>query len=93
MRGVSDLTELLAELAADAQEAIEHDRLAEQARERVRAKLPLARQAGATPTVLERTIGSLYVSRTIARWTKDDVPAERARGRRKRAGAAPPSES
>ena len=87
------MTELLAELAADAQDAIKHDRLAEAARERVRAKLPLARSLGAGPRELERTIHSLYVERTIARWTADDAPVAPAKRNRKRPGAAPPAQS
>lgn len=89
MRGVDELTELLDELAADAREALEHDRLAEEARQRVRAKLPRARKAGAGPALLERTIGSLYVQATISRWTSGDASADKPRGKRKRPGAAP----
>jgi hypothetical protein len=89
MRGVDELTELLEELAADADQALEHDRLAEEARQRVRAKLPAARKAGAGPAQLERTIKSLYVSATISRWTSGDVPKGAPRGKRKRPGAAP----
>jgi hypothetical protein len=93
MRGVTELTELLAELAADAQEAIDADRVAEAARARVRAKLPLARSRGAGPRELERTIQSLYVERTIARWTAGDAPAAPAKRHRKRPGAAPSAQS
>jgi hypothetical protein len=89
MRGVDELTELLAELAADAKTALEHDRLAEEARRRVRANLPRARKAGAGVAELERTIGSLYVSATISRWTSGDAPKGAPRGKRKRPGAAP----
>lgn len=90
MKGVDELTELLEELAADAKAALEHDRLAEEARQRVRANLPRARKAGAGPTQLERTIGSLYVSATISRWTSGDQPqASPPRPKRKRPGAAP----
>jgi hypothetical protein len=89
MRGVSDLTEDLAALAADAETAIKHDRLAEEARERIRARLPAARSKGASPTELERTIHSLYVSRTIARWTSGNAPDAPPRRHRKRPGAAP----
>jgi hypothetical protein len=90
MKGVSDLTDLLAELAADADEALRYDALAEAARQRVRARLPEARRRGAGPALLERTIKSLYVERTISRWTSGDVPeGEVERPKRKRPGAAP----
>lgn len=89
MRGVDELTELLRELAEDAEAARRYEALAEERRERVRANLPRARKAGAGVAELERTIGSLYVSRTISRWTADDVPAEPPKRRRKRPGAAP----
>jgi hypothetical protein len=89
MRGVSKLTELLKELADDAAAAREYEQLAEERRERVRANLPRARKAGAGPAELERTIGSLYVSATISRWTSGSVPAGAPHGKRKRPGAAP----
>lgn len=91
MRGVSDLEEVLEQLAADADQALEHDRLAEQFRQRVRANLPIARRLGAGPAKLERTIKSLYVERTIGRWTADDVPEvpPESKPKRKRPGAAP----
>ena len=85
------MTELLDELAADARAALKHEALAEEHRQKIRANLPKARRAGAGPALLERTIGSVYVSATISRWTSGDVPAERAPGKRKRPGAAPSS--
>lgn len=89
MRDVDELTELLRELADDAAAAAKYDALAERHRERVRANLPKARAAGAGIAELERTINSLYVGKTIDRWTKDKAPAERPRRNRKRPGAAP----
>ena len=86
---VDELTELLAELAADAEAAREYDRLAEEKRQAVRANLPKARAAGAGPAELERTIGSLYVSATISRWTSGPAPEGKPPSRRKRPGAAP----
>ena len=90
MRGVDKLTELLEQLAADAEAAIEYDRLAEERRARVRANLPLAHEQGAGVTLLERTIHSLYVSKTIGRYVNGE-PAEKSKSRRKRPGAAPTS--
>lgn len=89
MRGVSDLDELLAQLAADASQALEHDRLAEEYRQKVRANLPRARSLGAGPALLERTIKTLWVERTIARWTAGSAPAGQKTSKRKRPGAAP----
>lgn len=90
MRGVDELTELLQDLAADAKQAQRHEALAEEYRQRVRAKLPAARAAGAGPALLERTINSLYVGATISRWTSGSAPAGKPkRSRRKRPGAAP----
>lgn len=89
MEGVSELTDLLKELAADAEAAIEYDRLAEEHRKRIRKNLPRAREAGAGVAELERTIRSLYVYATISRWTSGDSPVARPASRRKRAGAAP----
>ena len=89
MGGVSELTDLLKELAADADAAIEYERLAEERRQRIRQNLPRARKAGAGVAELERTIKSLYVYATISRWTSGAAPAERPTRRRKRAGAAP----
>lgn len=86
---VDELTELLAELAADAAAAREYERLAEEKRRAVRANLPKARKAGAGPALLERTIGSLYVSATISRWTSGPVSKDKQPSRRKRPGAAP----
>lgn len=83
------MEQLLAELAADASEALEHDALAEAARERIRAKLPAARKAGAGPAKLERTIKSIYVQGTISRWTAGDAPKGAPHPKRKRPGAAP----
>lgn len=90
MRGVTELEQLLAELAADADEAIEHEALAEAARQRIRAKLPRARELGAGPAQLERTVKSLFVERSIRRWTSDHTPQpDVERPKRKRPGAAP----
>lgn len=86
---VDELTELLAKLAADAAAAREHERLAEEHRERVRQNLPRARRAGAGVAELERTIGSLYVQRTISRWTAGSAPEGKPRSKRKRPGAGP----
>jgi hypothetical protein len=86
---VDKLSELLAELAADAAAAQEYERLAEERRERVRLNLPKARKAGAGVAQLERTIGSLYVQRTISRWTADSAPEDKPRSKRKRPGAGP----
>ena len=90
MRGVGDLEELLAEIGAFADTAIEHDRLAEEARQAVRDRLPRARELGAGPAQLERTVKQLFVERSIRRWTAGHVPEPTAeRPKRKRAGAAP----
>lgn len=89
MRGVDKLTELLKELAADAEAALEYDRLAEERRQRIRTNLVKARKEGAGVAQLERTIGSLYVGATISRWTSGSAPADRSRSTRKRPGAAP----
>jgi hypothetical protein len=89
MRGVDKLTELLAELAADADAALKYDRLAEEHRQRIRANLPRAHKAGAGFVELERAIRSIYVARTISRWTAGDASAGTARPKRKRPGAAP----
>jgi hypothetical protein len=83
------LDELLAELATDAADAIKHDRLAEEARQRVRAKLPRARKLGAGPSQLERTIQQLYVARTIGQMTKPGGAPGGPKQGRKRPGAAP----
>lgn len=84
------MTELLAELAADAEVVLEHDAIAEQARQRIRAKLPLALKAGAGAAELERTIKSIYVARSITRWYPGgEQPGDKPRSRRKRPGAAP----
>lgn len=83
------MTELLKELGDDAAAALKYDALAEKHRERIRANLPRARRAGAGLAELERTIHSVYVSKTIGRWTADDLPAEKPKRRRKRPGAAP----
>jgi len=48
-----------------------------------------AREAGYGPAELDRAIGSMYVAKTISRWTADSTPAARKPGRRKRPGAAP----
>jgi hypothetical protein len=89
MRGVDELTELLESLAADAEAALEYDRLAEERRQRIRRNLPKAREAGAGVAELERTIKSVYVARTISRWTAESAPAERPKRNRKRPGAGP----
>jgi hypothetical protein len=89
MRDVSELDDLLEQLAADADQALEHDRLAEEFRQRVRANLPAARRLGAGPAKLERTIKSLWVERTISRWTAGEAPKGAPRPKRKRPGAAP----
>lgn len=89
MRGVDELTEVLEALAADADEALRYEQLAEERRERIRENLVKARKMGAGPAELERTIKSIYVSRTISRWTKDAEPAGTPRRPRKRPGAAP----
>jgi hypothetical protein len=90
MKGVKELDELLAELASFADTAIEHDRIAEDARQAIRDRLPKARKLGAGPALLERTVKSLYVEKTISRWTADDTPdASKPRPKRKRPGAAP----
>jgi hypothetical protein len=97
MRGVDDLDQLLAELAADAAVVIEHEPIAQAARDRIRANLPKARRRGVGPTELERLIQGIFVERTISRWTANDVPggdqrSERPRvARRKRPGAPPSS--
>ena len=88
MRGVDELTDLLKQLAADAEEAIEHDRRAEECRARVRANLPEAYRRGAGVTLLERTIHSLYVGKTITRWVVGE-PDDKPKRPRKRPGAAP----
>jgi hypothetical protein len=88
MRGVSELDDLLAALAADADVVIKHDRIAQAARDRIRARLPEAYARGAGITELERTIKQLYVQRSISRIVTGQ-PAETSRPRRKRAGAAP----
>lgn len=82
------MTELLAELAADADVVLEHDAIAEAARQRIRAKLPQALEAGAGAAELERTIKSIYVARTITRWNAGS-DAAKPPSRRKRAGAGP----
>lgn len=79
---------MVQELIAEAKAARDAEDAAERHRERVRALLPAARKLGYGPAELERMIGSLYVSRTISRWTADEKPAERKR-RRKRPGAGP----
>ena len=89
MRGVDQLTELLQELADDAAEARRYEALAEQHRQKVRANLPRARAKGVGVAELERTIGSLYVSKTISRWTAGSAPADSQKRPRKRPGAAP----
>lgn len=89
MKGVDELTELLTQLDADSAKAIEHERIAEEYRAKVRANLPRAYAAGAGTTALERTIHSLYVAKTIGRWVTGDLPPEKPPTRRKRPGAAP----
>jgi len=81
---------VVAELIAEARAALDAEEAAERHRERVRELLPQARQLGHGPADLERMIGSLYVARTISRWTVDEA-APRRPGRRKRPGAAPRS--
>ena len=82
------MTDLLRELADDASAALKYEELAEEHRQRVRAKLPAARQAGAGVAELEQTIGQLYVAATISRWTSGSVPAGAPNRKRKRPGAA-----
>lgn len=82
-----ELDQVLADLARDAKNAADLDRRAEEARQRVRANLPRAYRLGAGFTLLERTIGSLYVSRTIRKMVTGD--ATPAKSSRKRSGAAP----
>lgn len=89
MKGVDELTELLAELAADADEALKYDALAEERRRRIRQNLPRAYEAGAGFVQLERAIKSIYVARTISRWVTSPPAPDKPRGKRKRAGAAP----
>lgn len=91
MRGVSELTDLLKQLADDAAEAQKYDGLAEEYRRRVRENLPRAREKGAGVAELERTINSLYVGATISRWTSGSASADGPRAKRKRPGAAPTS--
>jgi len=79
---------LVAELIAEAKAALDLEGQAQAHRERVRELLPQARKLGYGPSDLERMIGSLYVARTISRWTGGSA-AEPKKGRRKRPGAAP----
>lgn len=88
---VDKLTELLRELAADADAALKYEALAEQHRQRIRENLPKARQEGAGVAELERTIKSVFVGATISRWTSGSAPKERKRSNRKRPGAGPAS--
>jgi hypothetical protein len=81
---------VIAELMAEAGAALADEASAERHRERVRELLPEARKLGHGPADLERMIGSLYVARTISRWTADEA-APRRPGRRKPPGAAPRS--
>lgn len=84
---VKKLDALLDEIEADALKAIEYDRLAEEMRQRVRAKLPKARALGAGPSLLERRVHSLFVTRTISRWTAGSAPQDKPTSTRKRPGA------
>lgn len=83
--------DVLAELIREADAALALEEQAEAHRKRVRELLPKAREAGYGPAGLERAIHSMYVAKTISRWTSGSAPAERRPGRRKRAGAAPSS--
>lgn len=90
LRDVDEVETLLAETEADALTALKHDALAEQARQRVKARLPQLRALDVGPAELERTVHQLYTATTISRWTADFAPQETVRrGRRKRPGAAP----
>ena len=94
LRGVDEVETLLAEIEADALEALRYDDLAEQARRRVRAKLPEARKADVGPAELERRTHQLWTATTISRWTASFAPENSTRrGRRKRSGGAPPAAS
>lgn len=86
---VDELTELLHQLAADADAVLEHETVAEQHRQRIRENLPKARAAGAGVAQLERTIKSVYVGATISRWTSGAAPEGKPRSNRKRPGAGP----
>ena len=89
--GTVEEDKVVQELIAEAQAALDAEAAAERHRERVRELLPEARKAGHGPADLERMIGSLYVARTISRWTADEAVPGKARGRRKRPGAGPAS--
>jgi hypothetical protein len=80
--------DVLAELTAEAGAALALEARAQAHRDRVRELLGKARQAGYGPAELERAISSMYVAKTISRWTADDATVRKP-GRRKRPGAAP----
>lgn len=91
LRGVDEVKTLLDEIEADSLLALEHDALAEEARQRVRAKLPEARKLDVGPAELERRTHQLWTATTISRWTASFAPENSTRrGRRKRSGGAPP---
>lgn len=81
--------DVLAELTAEADAALAFEAKAQAHRDRVRELLPVARKAGYGPADLERAIRSMYVAKTISRWTADDAAPAKKPGRRKRPGAAP----
>jgi hypothetical protein len=63
------LEALLDELEKHAAAAARADKVAEEHRLAIRELLPKARQAGAGPAELERTIKGIYAAGTISRWT------------------------
>lgn len=76
-----DLEALLAELEKHATAVVRADRVADEHRRAIRALLPEARDLGAGPAELERTIKGIYVAGTISKWTrKPGAP----RGRKKK---------
>ena len=64
------LEALLEELEKHAAAVVRADRVADEHRKAIRELLPEARQAGAGPAELERTIKGIYVAGTISKWTR-----------------------
>jgi hypothetical protein len=85
-----DLEALLEELEKHAAAAVRADKVAEGHRKAIRDLLPKAREKGAGPAELERTIKGIYAAGTISRWTaKPGAP----RGRKKKPAGRASGES
>ncbi len=81
--------DVLAELTREADAALALEAQAQAHRNRVRELLSQARDAGYGPADLERAIRSMYVAKTISRWTADNAAPAKKPGRRARTSQRP----